>query len=104
MLLGMTTLATFPHLLAPSETFVATKMNVWYAFWSLIALQIIWRCSRALFRPSPEHVQYAVKTCLLSLIVLDATITFAVQGEEKALLLLVLLIPTLFLGRFIYST
>lgn len=104
MLVGITTLATFPNLLPPSETLVATRMNVWYAFWSLIALQIIWRCSRAIFRPSPEHVQFAVKTCLLSLIVLDATITFAVQGQDKALLLLALLIPTLFLGRFIYST
>ena len=104
MLLGMTILAAFPNLLTPNETFVATRMNVWYAFWSLIALQIIWRCSRAIFQPSPERVQFAVKTCLLSLIVLDATITFAVQGQDKAFILLALLIPTLFLGRFIYST
>ncbi len=104
MLLGITAIASFPNLLPSNETLVASGINVWYAFWSLIALQIVWRCGRAIYRPAPESVQFAVKTCLLSLIVLDATVIFAVQGQDKALFLLALLIPTLFLGRFIYST
>lgn len=104
MLLGIAILAWFPKLLPPDETLVATRINIWFAFWILVALQVGWRCGRAIYRPRPENVQFAVKFCLLTLIVLDATVTFAVQGQEKALLLLALLIPTVFLGRFIYST
>jgi 4-hydroxybenzoate polyprenyltransferase len=49
-------------------------------------------------------VQAAVKNCILSLIVLDAAVCFTVRGVAGALPILVLLIPALFLGRWVYST
>jgi len=75
----------------------------WTLFWPLIAMLIGWRCLRAVLEPRPPLVQAAVKNCIFSLIVLDAGVcTF--QDMHAALAILALLIPTMFLGRFIYST
>jgi len=102
--IGIACLVSFPQFLSPGKTLVAGNIGLWLAFWSVVTLQIAWRCGRAILEPNPLNVQVAVKFCLLTLIVLDAAIIFATQGNEKALLLLALLIPTIFLGRFIYST
>ena len=102
--LGIACLVSFPQFLLPGKTLVSQNIGLWLTFWLLVTLQIAWRCGRAILQPNPFNVQIAVKFCLLTLIVLDAAIIFATQGQEKALILLVLLIPTVFLGRFIYST
>jgi 4-hydroxybenzoate polyprenyltransferase len=57
----------------------------------------------ALVEPSPSHVQRAVKTCILGLIGLDALIAFALVGWS-GLGIVLLLLPAIFLGRWIYST
>lgn len=57
----------------------------------------------ALAEPSPSHVQQAVKTCILGLIGLDALIAFALVGWTGPGILL-LLLPAVVLGRWIYST
>ena len=101
---GIACLASFPQFIPPGQTLVAQNVGIWFAFWLLVTLQIVWRCGKAILKPIPMNVQIAVKFCLLTLVVLDAAITFAVQGQEKALILLVLLIPTILLGKFIYST
>jgi hypothetical protein len=54
--------------------------------------------------PVPIKVQLAVQHCLFSLIVLDAAVTFAVQGHVAAIAIILLLIPTMLLGRWIPST
>lgn len=102
MLAGLGTLAYFPNLVPKS--YVSGRLETWYLFWIVLAAQISWRCLRAVADPRPPMVQTAVKTCLLSLIVLDAAITYAVQGWQGAILILGLLIPTMFLGKWIYST
>ena len=103
MLLGIAALAWFPNTTV-EVTLLDKSLNLWYLFWAILAAQIAWRCVRAIFDPSPRNVQFAIKQCLLSLIILDAAVTFSVQGHEKALVILALLLPTMFLGRFIYST
>ena len=102
--LGLGCLYSFPQFLPVDKTFVSQNIGIWFAFWLLVALQIAYRCGKAVWEPDPTNVQIGVKFCLLTLIVLDAAIIFAVQGQEKSIILLALLIPTIFLGKFIYST
>jgi 4-hydroxybenzoate polyprenyltransferase len=59
--------------------------------------------SRAISRPSPAHVQKAVKRAILGLVILDATLASSIAGVG-GLAILVLLVPALYLGRWIYST
>ncbi|OUT68582.1 MAG: hypothetical protein CBB70_04960 [Planctomycetaceae bacterium TMED10] len=102
--LGLACLYSFPQFMPLNKTLVSQNIGIWFGFWLLVALQITWRCGKAVLEPTPTNVQVGVKFCLLTLIVLDAAIIFAVQGQEKSLVLLALLIPTIFLGKFIYST
>jgi 4-hydroxybenzoate polyprenyltransferase len=59
--------------------------------------------SRAIAQPVPRRVQTAVKRAIFGLIVLDAVLAAAFAGS-MGLVLLVLLLPALYLGRWIYST
>jgi 4-hydroxybenzoate polyprenyltransferase len=59
--------------------------------------------SQGIARPTPVHVQQAVKKALLGLVVLDAVLATALIGTT-GLILLVLLFPIMYLGRWIYST
>ncbi len=58
---------------------------------------------RAVRDPAPKHVQAAVKRAVLSLVVLDATLATGLIGWP-GLLLLFLLPPAFYLGRWVYST
>jgi 4-hydroxybenzoate polyprenyltransferase len=58
---------------------------------------------RAIEQPSPANVQAAVKRSIFGLVVLDATLATALAGLT-GLILLVLLLPATYLGRWIYST
>jgi 4-hydroxybenzoate polyprenyltransferase len=57
----------------------------------------------AIAAPEPKRVQTAVKRCVLGLIALDAILATALAGTV-GLLLLLLLLPAMYLGRWIYST
>jgi 4-hydroxybenzoate polyprenyltransferase len=59
--------------------------------------------ARAIERPSPPRVQVAVKTAVLGLVAFDAILATALAGAA-GLVILVLLPPALYLGRWIYST
>jgi 4-hydroxybenzoate polyprenyltransferase len=58
---------------------------------------------RAISAPTPLHVQAAVKRAIMGLVVLDAVVSLPFAGLW-GLLILVLLVPALYLGRWIYST
>jgi 4-hydroxybenzoate polyprenyltransferase len=58
---------------------------------------------RAMAWPSPLVVQAAVKRAILGLVILDAVLATTVAGVT-GLGILVLLLPALYLGRWIYST
>jgi 4-hydroxybenzoate polyprenyltransferase len=58
---------------------------------------------RAIRQPLPPRVQAAVKRAVLGLVALDAVLGTAIAGGP-ALVLLVLLVPAVYLGRWIYST
>lgn len=57
----------------------------------------------AIALPVPSRVQKAVKRAIFGLVVLDAALASALAGTT-GLLLLLLLLPAAYLGRWIYST
>ena len=77
------------------------------AFWVLLGLlmvTVLRRCGAAVADPSPGNVQTAVKHSILSLIWLDAAVCLALAHPGYAIGVAALLIPTLILGRWVYST
>jgi 4-hydroxybenzoate polyprenyltransferase len=76
----------------------------WSLLMAVLAALIGTRCLRAVVEPVPVRVQMAVKQCILSLVILDAAACFVVRGLPGALIVLVLLIPTVALGWWIETT
>jgi 4-hydroxybenzoate polyprenyltransferase len=103
---GVLMLACFPRVTGAEELTAAVRedMQRWNMLWGLLGTLIAWRCIWAIIDPRPLLVQRAVRQCIFSLIVLDAVVTFAVAGFMPAMLIMLLLLPTMFLGRFIHST
>lgn len=104
MLAGIGLLAWFPNRATGAEEPPITMPDGWYLFWAIIALLAVWRSSQAIVRPTPAMVQAAVKSGIMSLIVLDAACLLAVQGPFWAIVVISLLVPMMILGRWIYST
>src|SRR5262249_42264622 len=59
--------------------------------------------AKAIRKPEPANVQAAIKRCLMGLVGLDAVLAFAFVGWP-GLAILLLLLPALWLGRWVYST
>ena len=76
----------------------------WVSLWISLGLLLAWRCSPAILSPTPRHVQSSVRLCIFFLIFLDAGVVLAVREFSWAVPILLLLLPTIFLGRWIYST
>jgi 4-hydroxybenzoate polyprenyltransferase len=103
---GVLLLVAFPRI-APAEVVsvaIQDDLRRWNMLWGLLGFLIAWRCVWAIIDPRPMLVQRAVRQCIFSLIMLDAVVTFAVAGFVPAVLIMLLLLPTMFLGQFIYST
>ena len=97
-LLGM--ILTWPWAGAPN-------VRVLIVVFAVIALTINRRLFRAISTPSPENVQPAVRVMLLSIITLDSVMILASTGTHDthyAMLTMLLLIPAMFVGRWIYVT
>lgn len=77
---------------------------VWPLLVFLLGFSIVRRCLGALANPTPVLVQLAVKQCIMSIIVLDAAVCLAIRPPWYAVGIVMLLVPTLFLGRRIAST
>ncbi len=103
LLTGMALLAWLPAWL-PDARLVLQGLAKWQFFWIVLALLVGGRCLRAIAHPEPPLVQAAVKNCIHSLIMLDAAVCLAIQGPAWAIIIVALLIPTMFLGHWIYST
>ena len=59
---------------------------------------------RALLTPDPPHVQKAVKTAVLGVVVLDAAMVALLGSAVGAVAICLLLIPAIWLGKWVYST
>lgn len=75
------------------------------AILAVILITINRRLSSAISEPGPQRVQFAIKTMLLSLVMLDATLIYAFNGhQELAMATVALLIPAIGLSRLIAMT
>jgi 4-hydroxybenzoate polyprenyltransferase len=102
MLAGLLLALPLPLELDPNKgpnagTFVFPYLLVALGF--LVGLPV----SQAIVNPTPPQVQAAVKRAIMGLVVLDAALSLPFAGLW-GLLILTLLVPALYLGRWIYST
>ena len=105
MVLGVGLLALFPNFgrIAEGAPLFVNK-RIWPMGMLLLSLFLWRRCILAIASPTPDKVQAAVKLSIFSLILLDAAVCFAVRGPFWAIGIVGLLIPTLLLGKWVYST
>jgi 4-hydroxybenzoate polyprenyltransferase len=104
--IGILMLALFPRF-APVDGVVPLlrlEPGRWNLLWIALAALIGWRCIWAVIEPHPLYVQAAVRQCIFSLVMLDAVVCFSVRGTGHAIVIMLLLIPMLVLGRWVYST
>lgn len=104
MLAGMFTISQFPAFLSENEFLFSQQPQNWILLWLILAAIIAWRAQRAIRQPLPAYVQATVKTGILSIIALDAAVVFGIHGPLAAMAVLLLLLPTILLGRWVYST
>lgn len=108
---GVALLARTPYL---AYDIPQLKMEIdlakWNQLWIILAALIGWRMVRAVMQPEPEVIQPAVKVAILSVVMLDAAICLGWVGMAGpggiawVLLILLLSLPAMFLGRWVYST
>lgn len=110
MIVGIGILASFPQFASvprlagtPIER-TMSPTTIWLLLLALLSLPVLRRCLAAATDPTPHRVQAAVKRSILTLIVYDAAVALVVAGPMWALVVLALLIPTLLLGAWVYST
>lgn len=107
---GVALLALTPRLAFSPDHALALTPNKWYQLWIILGALIGWRMVRAVFQPQPAVIQPAVKVAILSVIMLDAAICLGWLGLTGpgglpwVLLILLLSLPAMFLGRWVYST
>ncbi len=103
---GVMMLAFSPKYAPPelAQRFRIEPTLVWPAALFLMTVTILRRCLTTVANPTPKHVQAAVKQAILSLIVLDAAVALLVADWPYAVGILALLIPTVLLGKWVYST
>ena len=88
----------------PARELLLSNRFGWALLLTLLSFVILRRCVIAIVNPSAREVQLAVKNCILSVITLDAAVAFDTSNEYCAGGVLLLLVPTLILGRWVYST
>ncbi len=101
---GLAVVASMPGWATGTEWPPIRVQANWYVFWGLFGLLIGYRCLRAVLDPRPAMVQVAVRNCIFALVILDAAACLAVQEKFWGVVILLLLVPMLTIGRWIYST
>jgi 4-hydroxybenzoate polyprenyltransferase len=75
-----------------------------FVLWLALCIHLGRVALRAIRAPSPAAVQYAMKTFILGIIAFDAVLASAAHGWPAGLFVLTLLVPTLIVSRWSYST
>jgi 4-hydroxybenzoate polyprenyltransferase len=104
MMLGVALLSSLPHWSERINPLVVEEPQRWWLLMLILGLVMGWRCMRAVIAPSPAQVQAAVAQGILSLIMLDAAACFAIRGVFWAAMILLLLLPAMFFGKWIELT
>jgi 1,4-dihydroxy-2-naphthoate octaprenyltransferase len=100
---GMAILAAVPWITVDRPP-IAVDHRGWYLLWSALALIIGRRCGMAIFEPSPQRVQTAVRHCVHSIIVLDAAVCVGYASPYWGFAVLLLLFPTMLLTLWLNAT
>jgi hypothetical protein len=103
ILFGMALLGSAPWLTNERPP-LAVNLPGWYALWAAVSLIIARRCILAVFEPSPERVQSAVRNCVHSIIVLDAAVCVGYASPYWGFAVLSLIIPTMLLTLWLNAT
>ena len=104
IILGIAMLVWFPSWSDRTIPAVGLDLQRWRLLTGAMGLIIVWRCFWAVIEPIPLRVQIAVTQCILSIVMLDALACYAVRGVFWATMILLLLLPAMFLGRWIETT
>lgn len=106
IILGLVGVATLPMFLGSAFPGENALISFFPLIAALIALPIIRRVLTAVAVMSPKTIQLAIIVCLRSVIVLDALLCFLVTPDQPlyASCVLILLIPSILLGRWIRAT
>jgi 4-hydroxybenzoate polyprenyltransferase len=104
MLAGLALVASTPLVATGREWPEFHTRENWFVAWALFGMWLAYRTSRAVIDPRPELVQIAVRTCIFTLVIMDAAAVLAVQDAFWGIVIVLLLVPTLVAGRWIYST
>jgi 4-hydroxybenzoate polyprenyltransferase len=108
MLAGVAMLAGLRHLVHQPEVDLPWLENIdpgrWYLAMGLLGAIIAMRCFWAIGDPGPSRVRQAVAQAIVSLVVLDAVACCAARGPYWAAIVLVLVLPTILLSRWIQPT
>jgi len=88
-----------------SVSVLASGMNNFtIILWLVLFIHMVRVGLRTIRNPAPFMVQYAMKTLILGIVAFDAVIASASAGWAAAVVILSLLVPTMVIGRRIYST
>jgi 4-hydroxybenzoate polyprenyltransferase len=103
---GIGLLSSLPHWIDPLRLtpLVLEEPQRWWLLMLILGMLIGWRCLRAVIVPSPAQVQAAVAQGILSLVILDAVACFAVRGLFWSVMILLLLVPAMYFGKWIELT
>lgn len=88
----------------PTIAKILLDQRTWNIAWLVLAALIGMNCAAAIADPKPSSVQRGVVQSLQSIIILDALACFTVCDVYGALCVIPLIVPTMLIGRAIYST
>lgn len=95
-LLMLALLGVFFH-----EQVTSATGGLWLA---LLSGGVGYTITQAILTPAPARIQRGVKTAVLGIIVFDAAMVGFIAGFGLSLLVVVLLVPAVWLGKWLYST
>jgi 4-hydroxybenzoate polyprenyltransferase len=104
MMLAIALLSSLPHWSDRITPLIVEEPQRWWLLMLILGMLIGWRCLRAVIVPSPAQVRAAVAQSILSLIIFDAAACFAIRGVFWAALILLLLLPAMFFGKWFELT
>jgi 4-hydroxybenzoate polyprenyltransferase len=106
MMFGIALLGSFPSW--SRETLVIPLLQEqperFHWLLGILGMLIACRCLRAVVQPTPVQVRIAVTQSILSIVILDASVSYAVRGIACGVLVVSLIVPAMFLGRWIDAT
>ncbi|MFO0789055.1 MAG: UbiA family prenyltransferase [Pirellulales bacterium] len=100
---GIAILAAVPYLTNHRPPLEVPTVG-WYLLWLAIGLIIIRRALMAIFDPTSQRVQAAVRHCVQSIIVLDAALCVGYASPYWGFVVLAFLAPTLLLTLWLNAT